>query len=722
MKNAPLHSKKLLDYGWGAGLAIVLLQLVAFTVPGGEGRDWLYYYVIAVWAVVVIGSSFASRWCDKMHLPQHALRSITPFKILCVVYAVAVMTYYGIVPLIGWQWAWIWCLALIISGVWLQQLAIKDVTMRLLSGVGLLWFLICSIHACLYLAPRIGFAIPLQTYALPFIVSLAFMGMVMCRLFSDTPPQSTKKAYAALYHVMVLYILALIHFRLDGWPNRFALHHWKAVLEPAASVRAGGWLLWDVPSQYGFLQTWLLAALPTDSVWQSLYLLNGTLLVLSGYMIFLVLYVRYRSLSGFIFCLTIAVSSTMIVWRGLSDARMIPSIGPMRFFWIYPLVGYVLYLCRSFASAGRLPRCTYLAGNLLWLLGALWSAESAVFVTIIWIPCLMLIAVAQALSRQEKPTLSTIARKLSGLAGVAAGAVAVLALIYYIGLGRLPDVSLFAAYAHAYVGGYDGLTLTTVRGGTTACWLFIFVIMVIAFASYLAHAAITAPNVLGAAVFYAAIAGLWVAFSYYLPDSRDFKLIGMLPLLVFLSGILLVLLPTLPMTIPVKVAYEKLLCCVYAVVLLATVSKFDQGLLARVNYLSPLSDDVTALLPRPPALLQELVAVAGVPEHAHVLTLARAETDMEGTYFPGLQLQPWLYPNILTGYGVPLPPASYQEIGERRAVRLEAMQGWVFERTDYPLDRYPWIRDAIVKYYTEIAVFENSHYRIRKYEKRITAQ
>jgi hypothetical protein len=58
---------------------------------------------------------------------------------------------------------------------------------------------------------------------------------------------------------------------------------------PAELVRQGGWLLWDVPSHYGFLNTLVVAAVPVQSAWQAMHLVNGFLLACSAALVFFLL-------------------------------------------------------------------------------------------------------------------------------------------------------------------------------------------------------------------------------------------------------------------------------------------------------------------------------------------------------------------------------------------------------------------------------------------------
>jgi len=72
-------------------------------------------------------------------------------------------------------------------------------------------------------------------------------------------------ALALLMFPLVLYI---------PMGEEFA-HHWSFYTGPAELVRAGGWLLHDVPSQYGFLNIALLAALPGANSFQNLYFITA---------------------------------------------------------------------------------------------------------------------------------------------------------------------------------------------------------------------------------------------------------------------------------------------------------------------------------------------------------------------------------------------------------------------------------------------------------------
>jgi len=709
----------LLDCGWAIGVLILLLELVTVFLPAGESRDWVYYYLAAGWAGGVILS--ARLPCESLVLP----------KMLLAAYGIVSLGYYFILPLLTVWMAWLWVLVLMVAYGWLKPLEQN----RLLYGAGMMGFLLCAFSMCaslIYKSPWLELATDSNAvqYALSFVIFLLFTcPFVYAALnLKDVVAKTLPPALHTLLHVIALYVLVVLLFRVDRIETRFAVHHWRAYLEPAAMLRDGGWLLWDVPNVYGVLQTWLMAALPTDNTWQSLYLLNGTLLVLSGYMIFCAFFASYRTITGAAMALLIALSCTLMLFPTSGDPRMFPSTGALRFFWIYPLVGYVFFLCRSLAKTGRFPAYAASCGNLLWLTGVLWSPESALFVTIIWLPSLALMSVARSLHLPVSGIAERVGLSLLGPVAWLAAACAVIAGVYESRLGQWPDMALFSAYTRAFAFSYA--TVPIVHLGALPCWLFMFAMMVLACRQYASQAAVTAQAVMNVTVFYTVIAALWAVTSYYIPYSEDLHLTGTLPILVYLAGIALLhsktVLPGMA-----KVAYEKAVVCLCSVLLLSSLIHMSPGVYVTANPLLPVHGNITEILEAPPAALQDLVKEARMPQGAHVMVLSQPFVqedgnhvlkNMEGLYFKDLKIRSWLLPNSVLGYDRPLSPELYQMIAGRRAVRLADTEGWLIEWKTNPLRNYPWVQSTITTYYTQAAMFENSEYRIRKYEKRAAAQ
>lgn len=725
--------------GWGAGAFILLLQYLEVIVPMGERRDWLGYSLIGGVAVFYLIAT--ALMVTQMPLSAKGLTC----------YAFLALCYYAVWPLFDLRSAGVWIAALLLADIWLARRQVGRY--RALYGLAMAWFLLCAYSLCrslIYRVKQMSFPTEGDTllYALPFVVGIAFVCAVLCMPQWGGRWPLASPALRRVLHVVALYVIAVPHFSIGQFSNPMALHHWKALLEPAEVVRDGGWLLVDVPSQYGFLQTLTIAILPAASAWQSLYLLNGALLTATGYLIFRVLFTRYPSQWGFFFSLLLAVSATVLVlpmgngqyypiWSALIGNKVVsfnttgnplilPSTGALRFFWIYLMAGYVAHVCLRYRrlQPKQWPRYVFAAGNALWLMGALWSMESAVFVSVIWIPVLALMAVAERYTKQALPSmvemLRSVAWRMLQLALMAFTLLLLIAACYWASLGYGPDISMLTAYTNAYVGGYNIFSIYV--PGALPCWLFLFWLMVMMCALYLLCVKWDAQALLDFAVFYAAIAGLWAAVSYYVPLSDDVHLGCTLPVMIYLTGLLLGMMPRLELPALAKELYEKSLLCLYGILLWGTASYFNPALYARDSFPIPVYADVTKYLPAPPGPLKALLDKAELPKGAFVQMLWQPYKLEEGLYLHGKAARPWLLPNTLVGYDVPLPKDTYRILAERRAARTDAQTGWVIERKEYPLDHYYWIKAVIENHYREVKQWEDKEYRLRKFERRTPGQ
>ena len=709
---------------WGIGVLILLLQLTTICIPIGEQRDWAYYLLTGMWAALFITAGVVGR-LQPFAFP-HILRCC---EVAFTFYAIAALSWYFIIPLINWLFLWVWLLSFATSYAWIKPLNIKKISTRFAYGATIIWLLLCAFSLSGSLIYSSGwFGLLLQgdglKYGVPFIISCGlmypFIYRILCKPYSDKNwrPFPTP-AWYILLHILAIYCFIVPFFRTEALNTWFAIHHWKAFLESGASVRSGGWLLWDVPSQYGFLQTLAIVLFPGATAWQSFYLLNGTLLCLSGYMLFFALFTKFNSISGFIFSLIVALAGAAQLLSSF-DPRALPSLGAMSFFWIYPMVGYVYYNCRLFFQTGKMQRFSCLGGHIIWLIGVLWSLESAIFMSFIWLPAFALFSIAEVFYQKTDPSFSDIgkhsAKRFFQWIALIGFAIFSIALFYYTRLGHLPDIYLFAAYSTSYTGGFEALPIFHI--GVVACWLFIFAIITMIARFYIANAIFKTQGILNIAVFYTLLSALWAMVSVYIPRSDEGHLVASFPVLIYLSAISILLIPTLKVPVIIKFAYEKCIMCFYCIIILGALNCFKPEWYASERLLSPVSSDITTIFPTPPQWLQDIVAQAGVPLGSNVQILAERLSLDEDAYFHDLQLQPWLLPNTVVGYNKPLSPELYQLLAQRRAERMpDDSYGWIIERKDNPLENYPWIKNAIDYYYKELSRTENSEYRIRKYIK-----
>jgi len=86
--------------------------------------------------------------------------------------------------------------------------------------------------------------------------------------------------------VVALAVLAVASVRTNGLFDVHTAYHWEFYIGPAELVRQGGWLLWDVPAQYGFLSELAIAWIPAASPWESLFVLNALMCFLLAATVF----------------------------------------------------------------------------------------------------------------------------------------------------------------------------------------------------------------------------------------------------------------------------------------------------------------------------------------------------------------------------------------------------------------------------------------------------
>ncbi len=148
------------------------------------------------------------------------------------------------------------------------------------------------------------------------------------------------------------------------------LHHWSYYLGPIETLKQGGVLLHDTPSQYGFLSILLPSFLPfssADSFWVAL----GLVLLLQ----FVLVYGAIRGLRFFAGdkILPGVLALVFVLFLGGSRYRNLgvfeaPSTSGYRFLWAFALC---LLFLRERRSIGLL--------SLIFAIGVYWSAESAVY-------------------------------------------------------------------------------------------------------------------------------------------------------------------------------------------------------------------------------------------------------------------------------------------------------------------------------------------------------
>lgn len=323
------------------------------------------------------------------------------------------------------------------------------------------------------------------------------------------------------------------------WP---AFEHWAWAAGPAQLVREGGWLLWDVHATYGFLSTLVLVALPVGSTWQSLYLVNSVLLAVSAFLLYRLLRASLAGLAGFVIALAVAVSAVVLLpghTKVLTGAQVFPSVGAFRFLWCWVLVGV---LAAHFARRARASRFSAIArsGSLAWALGVLWSAESAAYVTAIWLPAYAVILWDRFGTLEDERRVSPGDAASGSIRwmmlpfALLAGALAFISAYYVAFLGELPDFRVFFFSALAFTGEFNRHAIEPAG----PVWILLVVLVTVA--TVVAQLLRGGSRQLPALALVTGCFGLvWATASYFVAHSVSEQVPNLAALLCLASGALL---------------------------------------------------------------------------------------------------------------------------------------------------------------------------------------
>lgn len=267
-----------------------------------------------------------------------------------------------------------------------------------------------------------------------------------------------------LFDGLVLAFIASTGFRTSGlFTAKLAFHHWGVFVGPAEMIRQGGWLLWDVPSQYGFLSILLLAALPFHSIWTALHVLIGACQTVSAFALYLCLLTCLRNPLGRLVAAAVSIASVFIMpcYGVVYGPQIMPSTTSFRFLWVYVILGALALFYRSQVkreAGDTIDLRPLIAGCVAWVLGVFWSFECAYWVTAIWIPAYGLI-----LWQEWKLMGGSFGRRLRTLASIPAAllslGVGLIDVIYRVRLGHGPDWSCYGEYVRAFSDGFGQLVM-----------------------------------------------------------------------------------------------------------------------------------------------------------------------------------------------------------------------------------------------------------------------
>ena len=294
-----------------------------------------------------------------------------------------------------------------------------------------------------------------------------------------------------------------------------AWHHWGAYIGPSELLLAGAHIFDDFPAQYGLGPTAVIAFLCRSSCWATTYYVVSTASWAFALVIAL-LAVRAAAPRKFaqramvlLLCL-----GCCFFWLAyppmLASPATYPSVGGMRFLPAAAVAALLLFADRE-GQDFFLP-----AGHAAWAAAALWSIESAFYVTCVWWPTYLMLLRARSAGRPG----ATLLRGVATLALLSAAWTGCFLLAYWLAYRSTPTWLGFFVYVLNPPGempiGYGG-----------ALWFFIATIGLGAWVNWRSfrQAGNTRDSRQGLVLLLLA----YFTFSYFLGRSHDNNVLNLLP-------------------------------------------------------------------------------------------------------------------------------------------------------------------------------------------------
>ena len=550
------------------------------------------------------------------------------------------------------------------------------------------------------------------------IIYFIFLSIVLRSLFNIAPtklPRIFPLIYSKTSKIMSLFFIAitfviflLMSFRFDTLFARTSEVHWEYFVGPIRNIKNGSWLLWDAPSQYGFLNILAAASVPVASSWQSLYVLQGILLFVTAILIFIVFLSKDKT--NVLFAFVITFSSLFFADPDLIGPYLYPSSSVMRFFWCYALLGF-FYLTHRNERVSL--KAIVMWGTLLWLMGIFWSSESAIYSTVTFY-CGLVAAVYQTAYQEREnegkiePVVTKLAFFLSIPVFVLILLIGFVSIYYLINLGEYPDFYNFVEYGFAYAGGFGSVTLNPFGS------IWILFLLFCAMLTIIIRLVMKDPLNRHVVPLVASAGCLWAVSSYFIGRAVPNNITAILPILCILTAIVLQSINSLDLDY--SHAMFKVISIPLLMLILMT-SLGNKDFINKLRTFETLTGNISQKLRVAYPLLQELIIEAGIKK-----------TDPIVFYGYDASMPRWKSNDeIITGEITWLPnPLQLLEEpikDKRRTVYLRRFMdrshrnGYLIQAKGEAEDRLAMWLALITRTHSPVRMYENSKWKITYFDR-----
>ena len=354
-------------------------------------------------------------------------------------------------------------------------------------------------------------------------------GLVLLELCDERFAAGVRSKSRFAVAVVVATIFFAFSFRSDSLLSSWVPYHRSFVVDVAQAVREGHWLLWDIPSIYGFLSILAVASIPAKDAWQGLFTLTSIILFIQSCLIFtLWRWGRNGKLNlAFSILLTLATFGDGIA-RYPWSARLYPQ-GALRFIWVLGFLGaaFFMYVWRE---KPKRVEALYWGGNVLWLVSLFWAFETAVWATLIWPPYL---AVATLTQGARQGLLRRMGLRFLPLLVLPPAAIGIIDVVYRSTLGHEPDWFGYFQFTGLFVSGTLHAPFPTNPAG--AAWSLV---LILGAAGSVGIAAIRRGAWAVTPLLVATWLAVWTTSTYFAVEPFDGHVSLLLPIVVAAAAII----------------------------------------------------------------------------------------------------------------------------------------------------------------------------------------
>ena len=490
-----------------------------------------------------------------------------------------------------------------------------------------------------------------------------------------------------LIFFLFLLISLYLSFRSDSLFIDGSEYHWQYYLGPIIGLLNGHSLLWDVPSQYGFLNILLPSIINVSSPWQSLYLFQSILLLIISLILLLISYFKLP-FSYFIFFVLLSFLSLFFADPSYIGPSPYPSSSVMRFFFVYIFIFYFLLF-------DHIKKNDIYLISFIWFLSFLWSAESAFYGSIIFLS----IFITYLKNNYYLVGKNNLIRYFILLPSF----LLFLFVIFYkfIYSTRMPDVLGHFEYALGYSSGHGYVPLSFPGPILYLALLFIFIFSFRFFSkeSYL---------------YICLLASLWSISSYYLGRPVPNNITAILPILCILYfSIFIFELPGKS-----KFIFDYSYCLFLPLLFAIFIPVIDIKWIDKISSLKSYNHDISMNREHTYPQLNQILTNLNIKHNAQIIYYGN---DAAFPYLPEMDLKskPWL--------PIPLQLIESPISTERRFEYLHRY--YCSESNDYGLliknnshgieDRFNIINKDLQRLYYFKTLYSDKYFDIYEYKKKI---